>query len=371
MLLLCAGAVASLAGVWTLAGLSESSPLRLTPRVLLAALTGLGAAAALYGRAPSALRGELALPLLFGVASLLALAVGAAKIDAALVEKDGQRVVRRAAGILVGAVLGMAAVGAASLDLSSSSLVHARFGWGFMFAFIASVLLVFAGRARYAGAGWAALGQRALILALVAVALLAGARLTAAAPSRQLAVPPSAPGSLSDARSPSDPASLAPAPAQARPTVADSGAPSGSAAPTTDSASAVPSEATSADPAAPVRALASSAAEPPAVLPSGSGQLEIEKVTTRGLLEADARGGVERRRDKLEACRSDPKNGQHGSLTFKVGIDPSGSVAYIRATEGDLKGTPLADCFLRVFYKMGFAAPASDTASFHVTLRVP
>lgn len=348
MLLLCAGAVASLAGVWTLAGLSESSSMRVTPRVILATLTGLGAAAVLYLRAPAPLRSELSLPLLFGVASLLALAVGAAKIDAALADKDGHRVVRRASGIVVGAVLGMAAVGAASLDLSSNSLVHARVGWGFMFAFIASVLVVFAGRARYAGAGLAALGQRALMLALVAVALLAGARLTVAAPARTpIAVPVT---NETGVPAPEVPTSAPALPiASGEPSPVDSGA--------APSPSAVPS------------AEVVSSAEPPA--PGVPGQIEIGEVTVRGILEADARGGVEHRKERLQACLADPKNAQHGSLTYKVGIDASGSVAYIRPAEGDLKGTPVADCFLRVFYKMGFAAPASNNAYFNVTLRVP
>lgn len=362
MLLLCAGAVASLAGVWTLAGLSESSPLRVTPRVILGTLTGLAGAAVVYGRA-GPLRSDLALPLLFGLASLFALAVGAAKIDAALVHKDGPRVVRRAAGILMGAVLGMAAVGAASLDLSSNSLVHARFGWGFMFAFVASVLVVFAGRARYAGAGLVALGQRALMLALVAVALLAGARLTVAAPSR-------APIPVPEAQEVGVPMPDVPASGHALPVPSDVSAPS--AAPAAPEAPATATA--SADGAVVAKPLASTAPEPPsAPAPSGAapGQIEIGAITTRGLMDADARGGVERRRDRLEACLRDPKNAQHGALTFKVGIDASGSVAYIRPTEGDLKGTPLADCFLRVFYKMGFAAPASESAIFHVTLRVP
>src|SRR4051812_1230266 len=94
-LLLCAGAAASLAGVWTLAGLSEKSTMRSTPRVLAAAAIGLLGEAIVYGRSPAELRGELALPLLFGLASVVALAVGAAKIEAALADKDGARVVRR------------------------------------------------------------------------------------------------------------------------------------------------------------------------------------------------------------------------------------------------------------------------------------
>jgi hypothetical protein len=349
MLLLCAGAVASLAAVWTLAGLSESSSLRITPRVALATLVGLGGTALVFMRAPSGLRSELALPLLFGVASLLALAAGAAKIDAALADKDGARVVRRASGIVVGTVLGMAAVGAASLDLSSSSLVHARFGWGFMFAFIASVLIIFGGRARYAGAGLVALGQRALMLGLVAVALLAGARLTVAAPSRP-ATTPNAPLAPAAAAPLAAEAVSAPAVLASSPTAADSSAPRPDAA---VSAPSAPSAVPSAQPAAP------------------SGQIEIGEITTRGLLEADARGGVTRRLDRLQECLANPKNDQHGTLMLKIGIDASGSPSFVRATDGELKGTPLGDCLLRVFYKMGYAAPSANNAGFNVTLRIP
>src|SRR3954471_14380885 len=127
-LLLCAGAAASLAGVWTLAGLSESSPMRGTPRVLAAAAIGLLGDALVYGGASPSARAELSLPLLFSIVGVLALSVGAAKIDAALVDRAGQRVVRRAAGIVPGTFFSMAAVGAASLDLSSSSLSQARVG---------------------------------------------------------------------------------------------------------------------------------------------------------------------------------------------------------------------------------------------------
>ena len=180
-LLLCAGAAASLVGVWTLAGLSESSALRSTPRVVAATTIGLLGAAIVYGRSPQEVRGELLLPLLFSIACVLALAVGAAKLDAALSSKDGPRVVRRAAGIVAGTVLGMAAVGAASLDLSSGTLAQARVSWALMFALVAATVVVFAERARYAGAGWLSLGKRSWLLGLVGVGLVVGARLTAAA----------------------------------------------------------------------------------------------------------------------------------------------------------------------------------------------
>ena len=359
-LLLCAGAAASLAGVWTLAGLSESSPLKSTPRVVAATSLGLLGAAIVYGRSPAELRGELSLPLLFGCASVFALAVGAAKIEAALVEKDGPRVVRRAAGIVAGTFFGMAAIGAASFDLSSGGLAPARLGWALMFALVAATVIVFADRARYAGVGLLALGKRASVLVVVAVALLAGARLTAAAaPSApRLAIAPAVPASTASAVAAEVPASAAvsaeaaPAPAPSA-AAADSVAAPASAAPATPSAA--PSEAA------------------PAPAPTGGepGSIQVDALTARGMLEADARGGVARRMDRLQACLADPKNAQKGTLSLRIGVDPSGSVGYSRGTGGDLNGTPLGTCLLAVFYKMGFAATAANNANFDITLRVP
>jgi len=88
------------------------------------------------------------------------------------------------------------------------------------------------------------------------------------------------------------------------------------------------------------------------------------------MLEVDARGGVERRIERLQACLAEPNDQQAGALSLRIGIDPSGSVTYSRATGGDLLGTPLAACLLPVFYKMGFAAPASTGATVDITLRV-
>jgi hypothetical protein len=99
--------------------------------------------------------------------------------------------------------------------------------------------------------------------------------------------------------------------------------------------------------------------------------LLIENVVARGMLEADARGGVARRMSKLQTCLQDPNNRQSGTLSLKIGIDAAGSVSHSKATGGDLVGTPLAACLLPVFYKMGFAAPAASTSSFEITLRVP
>lgn len=346
-LLLCAGAASSLAAVWTLAGFSESSTPRFSPRVLAAAVLGLIAQLMVYGRAPSEARAQLSLNMLFGLASVAALIVGAAKLDGALLEKDGPRVVRRAAGLVAGSFFGMAALGAAALDLSSSSLALARLAWALMFGLVSSVVVVFAQRARYAGAGALALGARALVLGLIALGLLVGARLTSGMPRGAATVSPSAPALVSPASPPAAPsppvdASVAP-PTPAPAVAASSAAPPASA----------------------------SAAPPAAALPGKPGELQIEALVTRGMLEADARGGVERRRDRLQACLAEPKNDQSGALTLKVGIDTSGSVTYSRATGGDLVGTPLATCLLPVFYKMGFAAPASNNAGFEITLRAP
>ena len=355
-LLLCAGAAASLAGVWTLAGLSESSTMKSTPRVVAATSLGLLGAAIVYGRSPSELRGELSLPLLFGCTSVFALAVGAAKIEAALAEKDGPRVVRRAAGIVAGTFFGMAAIGAASFDLSSGSLAQARLGWALMFALVAATVIVFADRARYAGVGLLALGKRALVLAVVAVALLAGARLTAAAaPAPRVAVAPAVPATTSSA------AAEATASAALSAEVAPAPAPS---AAVVDSAAAPASAAPAAPSAAPSEAV-------PAPTGGEPGSIQVDALTARGMLEADARGGVARRMDRLQACLAEPKNAQKGTLSLRIGVDASGSVGYSRGTGGDLNGTPLGTCLLAVFYKMGFAATAANNANFDITLRVP
>ena len=62
MVLLCAGAAAGLSGVWALAGLSESSNVRGTPRVIAATAVGLLGLAAVHFRAPAEMRGDLGLP---------------------------------------------------------------------------------------------------------------------------------------------------------------------------------------------------------------------------------------------------------------------------------------------------------------------
>jgi hypothetical protein len=327
-----------------------------TPRVVAATSLGLLGAAIVYGRSPPELRGELSLPLLFGCASVFALAVGAAKIEAALAEKDGPLVVRRAAGIVAGTFFGMAAIGAASFDLSSGSLAQARLGWALMFALVAATVIVFADRARYAGVGLLALGKRALVLVLVAVALLAGARFTATATptASRLAIAPAAPAPAVSVEAPSAaPTPSAPAAVEEAPAAAPSAAVVDSAAAPASAAPAAPSAA----PAAPT------GGEP--------GSIQVDALTARGMLEADARGGVARRMDRLQACLADPKNAQKGTLSLRIGVDPSGSVGYSRATGGELNGTPLGTCLLAVFYKMGFAATAANGGNFDITLRVP
>jgi hypothetical protein len=239
----------------------------------------------------------------------------------------------------------MAAVGVASFDLSQSSLSQARFGWALMFALVVAVLVVFAGRARYVGAGVLALGQRLLVVGLVAAALLVGARLTRASAAVTAPAAPVASAPASSGVGSAAPVEIAPA-----------SAPSAMVVPSVTPAAADPS------------------AAPDAVAKPASAQTggpQIEAITARGMMEADARGGVTRRLDRLQGCLADPKNQQSGVLALKVGIDPSGSVTYTRATGGELQGTPLGTCLLAVFYKMGFAAPASTGATLEITLRIP
>lgn len=338
MVLLCAGAASSLAAVWALAGLSERSGLRATPRVLAAAGLGVLGLGALHWLAPGELRGELALPALFGVACVLSLAAGAAKLEAALAERDGARALRRATGLVAGTFLGMAAVAAVSLELVVSSLSHARFGWSYVLPLVAAALVVFARRGGLAGAGALSLGRRGLVLGLAAVVLLGLARLV-----------------------------VGPKPVAAAPGAA-SAEPSPGALSAVDAAAVAPSLAPSPSVAA-VEAVSSAAA--PEIAPAAPGELQVEGVVSRGMLEADARGGVQRRFDRLQACLAEPKNQQSGALTLRVGISGGGSVRFVRASGGELVGTPLAACLLPLFYKMGFAAPASSDAGFDITLRAP
>jgi hypothetical protein len=340
MVLLCAGAASSLAGVWALAGLSEKSSLRSSGRALGAAALGLVGSAAVYQRAPAALRGELLLPALFGAASVLALAAGVAKLEAALADKDGARAVRRAVGLLGGTFLGMVAIAFASIELMSSSRVLARFGWAFMLPLVAALLLAFAQRGRLAGAGALVLGRRGLLLGLAGMAVVVGARFSVR-PAAAVSAPPKPPVVVvvdSAVSPPIEPPAPAPVPSEAAPP-------------------------------APVASV--SAAPAPPVVTGAPGELQIETVVAKGLLEADARGGVQRRFDKLQACLAEPKNQQSGSVTLRVGIDAGGSVNYVRPTGGELAGTPLAVCLLPAFYKMGFATPGSANAYFEITLRAP
>jgi hypothetical protein len=340
MVLLFAGAAASLSGVWALAGLSERSKMLLTPRVILAGAVGVLGLSVVHFRAAPELRGDLGLPALFGLAAVLALTAGSAKLDAALVERDGRRALRRSAGLLAGTALGMAAVAAVSLELVQTSLVHARLGWAYMLPILASTIVVFADRVRLAGGGALALGARGLVAALVGLVLLAGGR---AAVAPRLITP--------------DVVEAPPPLPRAAPPIASSGEPVAKAPVLAESA--------------PAPSAAPAVSAPAAAALGGPGELVIEALVARGIFEADARGGVMRRFDKLQACASDPKNQQSGSLTLKVGIDAAGSVDHSRASGGDLVGTPLAECLLPVFYKMGFAAPASSSAHFEITLRAP
>ncbi len=361
MLLLCTGAAASLAGVWSLAGLSESSPLRGSPRVLGAVGAGLVGALVVYQRAPQALRAELLLPGLFAVASVLALAAGAAKLEAALADRDGPRAVRRASGLVIGTYWGMVAVGTASLELVLSSLSHARLGWSYMLPLVAAALVVFANRVRLAGAGAILLGRRGLTVVAVGIALLCSARAVVHPTSASAATEPPQPAPSAELSVTAEPV-LAAAPSDSA--AAPSSAQPDSAAPPAPSAAPADSAVAPAPSAAP----ADSAVAPALGTP---GELVVEKLEAHGLFEADARGGVQRRFDKLQACLALPNNQQRGSLTLKIGIDANGSVTHSRALTGDLVGTPLAACLLPVFYKMGFAAPSADNAYFEITLRTP
>ncbi len=336
-----------------MAGMSESSGLRGTPRVLGVAVLALAGLAGAHFAAPSWLRAELLLPGLFGLVSVLSLVAGAAKLEDAVESKEGPRALRRAAGLLVGSLLGIAALGAASLELLVSSPSHARWGWAHALPLVAGVLLVFAQRTRLIGSAALALGRPALVLSSLGLLGLVGARV--------LVVP--------QGRAPVAEASLAPAAPvlAAKPELEPVLAPAVEVKPAVSAGE-------------PVSALPSASAAPllpapPSSLGSpGSADLQIEALVTKGMLEADVRGGVMRRFALLEACVGAEASRPAGSLTLKVGIDEAGSVAYSRVVEaegaGELAGSSLAKCLLPVFYRMGFAAPRVGAASFSITLRV-
>lgn len=359
MLLLGASAAAGLASVWMLAGLSEKSALKPTPRALSALALGWAVDAVFYFRIPESVRGDLALPLLFAFVSVLSLAVGAGKLDAALAERNGPRVVRRAAGIVAGALFGIVAVGAASLDLGRTALALSRVGWTLMFGLVLATLLVFVARARYAGAGLLSLGSRALVPCLSVLALLYAARHAAASPSalslRQQTVTATQPARATE--------SLGEAQTTPAASVALASTP---AAPAASSIAETPPA-----PSAAAPPVASGESASPHAAVAAPGPISIDALTAHGMFEADARGGVERRKDRLEACVAAAQDPHAGTLALKVGVDVSGSVTYSRVTGGELAGTPLATCLLSVFYKMGFAATSSSGGHFQITLRVP
>jgi hypothetical protein len=365
IVLLAAGLAASLAGVWALSGLSERSSLRGSPRVLLSLALGLSGLAGLYRWAPVALRADLSLPIFFGTVSVLGVAVGGAKLDGALAEKNGPRALRRAAGLVLGSYLGMAAVAAVSLELVLRSLVLARFGWSFMLPTVAAALVTFAERGRLAGAAGKSLGARGLVLAGCGLLALAGGRWLVS-PALHAEPHQSHTELAASGPAPEPPlaAAIIAAPAAPEP-VASQPAPSIAAEPPSPDLPLAASAAESA--AAPAPAVTE---QPGVALPEGaSGQLQIDSITARGMLEADARGGITRRLDRLEACLAEPKQRQSGLVTFKLVVDTSGSVTFNRAIGGDLVDSPLAACLMPIFYKLGFATPAATGATVVVTLR--
>ncbi|MEO6600272.1 MAG: hypothetical protein ABIQ16_10395 [Polyangiaceae bacterium] len=342
------GALAGVLSLRSLAGWSEPSSLRSGARVIGSAVLGGAALVAVQLGAGAPLRLRL-LPLaLFSLLAVLSVAFGAARMDAAVAERQSARAVRRASGILSGAFLGMLAIGALTLALASTEANLGRPAWSHVLPLLASVLVAFAARTRLAGAGALALGQRGLWRGVLGLAALVVGRYALV------------------------PRPLAPAPREAAARVAPSevalGAPAlpssvADAAPSADSAppSVVPAPETS-PPTAPSAAPATA---------EGPGEIvQIEALELHGMPGLDARGGVMRRIKKLEACVNSDSTKASGSITFKVGIDDQGGVTYLKNIGGDLEHTPVASCLSLAFYKMGFAPPLSGSATIKITLRV-
>jgi hypothetical protein len=110
------------------------------------------------------------------------------------------------------------------------------------------------------------------------------------------------------------------------------------------------------------------ASTPTAAPATGSGTIAVDSIEATGILEKDARGGLERRMNLLEECVTTSGLAKTGTLSARLSVDANGSVPTLRITGGDLEGTPFAVCAMRAFYRTGFASGGSP-ASIELTLR--
>jgi hypothetical protein len=88
------------------------------------------------------------------------------------------------------------------------------------------------------------------------------------------------------------------------------------------------------------------------------------------VLQSGASAIIERRRDLLESCAAHGGLEEAGTLSARVVVAAGGGASSVTPIDGNLVGTPVADCLIRAFYHMGFPPPVSKPATVVVTLRV-
>jgi len=347
----CLSCIVNAAGMVWLLGPGGLQARRFSSRVGLALFVGLlGLAPTLAFRQASAIG-----PALLAVSSLGALALGASQLEAAVALRDNLRAARIASNLLTGVWLGLCAIAAASLALSASTLAlavqgkapageawvaamsAARLSWLHTFPLVGAALVVFAGRLQLAGLGAATSLGSALPVALIAAVGIVGGRH----------------GLRNDAQIMAEAAAVPLPSRMARPQLAPA-----------------PSVVSSAERPEPVPPPASAAPAPSAAVPpAATGRpIAIEALTATGILEADARTGIERRMKLLDECAAKTPLTQPGTLRSRVFIDPNGSVLAVKPLGGEHADTPFAQCAMLSYYRMGFASKGTS-ASFEVTLR--
>jgi hypothetical protein len=310
------------------------------------------------------------LPAALAIVALASLVTGASRLEAHLRDRAGRASPFSAGLMLSGAWLAIAAIAVASFThaaiqvqaaVASDATIDwalatskARLGWFHAFPLIAAVLSLFAGRFRVAGLGASRVGAPFFPVVLACLVFVAGTRFGLPATlsfgsgsalhgePRTRVTPPSV---VAVARS----APLAPA---------QSAPPTASVAP---AASVVPDAGS-----APADDAGASAPEP--APGPGSETIMLESIEATGILEKDARGGIERRMNLLEECVTTGRLAKTGTLSARLSVDANGSVPTLRITGGDLEGTPFAVCAMRAFYRTGFASGGSP-ASIELTLR--
>jgi hypothetical protein len=310
------------------------------------------------------------LPAALAIVALGSLVTGASRLEVHLRDRAGRTSPFSAGLMLSGAWLAIAAIAVASFAhaaiqvqgaLEADATIDwalatskARLGWFHAFPLIAAVLSLFVGRFRVAGLGASRVGAPFFPVVLACVVFVAGTRFGLPATlslgaggalrgePRTRVTPPQVVEVARDA---------APSPAQPAP-------PAASAAPVSSVAlEAGPAPVDDAGPSVPEAAPGPS-----------SETIAIETIEATGILEKDARGGIERRMNLLEECVTTSRLAKTGTLSARLSVDANGSVPTLRITGGDLEGSPFAVCAMRAFYRTGFASGGSP-ASIELTLR--